>query len=401
MHDQEPSPGEPAAADVSAWRDLCRRLADLGELLAGPDFPASPRDRAEGFRHLAEQVVCWLSWSVSHADPHRPAFQRMNDLVTKWGGPNVENVYRHARVDPARRYRIRGRMHGCEEFILAVRAGFMHQERWGTLLEVTATDLGIEPGAEIDLVLGPVAAIGDGPRAVPLPDGAAMVSIREYYFDWRPIEPAVFTIECLDPSPDDQVAGPEALAARLDDAIRAIERSITYWNRYLVEHREAHPPNDFAPPMQVAKGLDAARYAFCFYDLGPDEALVVESPEPDARYWGLQLASLAWFESLDLAGRTTSLNHRQARVDRDGMVRVVVAHRDPGVPNWLDTEGRPAGLLTFRWFWSDEPVPPSTRVVPVDDVRTLLPPDTPAIDAAGRRAQVASRREHIAWRFRT
>ena len=78
-----------------------------------------------------------------HADPRRPSFQRQNDLITQWGGPNADNVYRHARVEPGRRYRIRGRMHSCEEFILAVRAGFMHLPTWGTLFEITATDLGI------------------------------------------------------------------------------------------------------------------------------------------------------------------------------------------------------------------------------------------------------------------
>ena len=30
------------------------------------------------------------------------------------------------------------------------------------------------------------------------PEGALSVSIREYYFDWQPREPATFTIECLD-----------------------------------------------------------------------------------------------------------------------------------------------------------------------------------------------------------
>ncbi len=36
--------------------------------------------------------------------------------------------------------------------------------------------------------------------------------------------------------------------------------------------------------------------------------------------------------------------------DDDGMVRFVVAYTDPGVPNWLDTTGRPAGFLTVRWI---------------------------------------------------
>ena len=263
-------------AEVVAWRDLCRRLEVVGESLLTGGFPDAPLDRAEGFAHLAEQVVCWLAWSVGHADARRPAFHRQNDLVTQWGGPNIDNAYRHARVDPGLRYRIRGRMHSCDDFILAVRAGFMHQERWGTLVEVTASDIGIGRGAEFELLLG------EG-GTIPLPDGAAMVSIREYYLDWRTDEPATFTIECLDEDgPAPRVTGDD-LAAQFADAASSVEHSMRYWNDYMLEARADGSDNAFAASQRVSKGLALARYAFCFWDLGPDEALVVTTDLPAAR----------------------------------------------------------------------------------------------------------------------
>ena len=51
---------------------------------------------------------------------------------------NQDNAYHHARIDPAHRYRIRGYMHSCEEFVLTLRAGFMHMETWGTKATITA-----------------------------------------------------------------------------------------------------------------------------------------------------------------------------------------------------------------------------------------------------------------------
>jgi hypothetical protein len=383
-----------------AWQRACARLAALGQRIAGDDFPGDPADRVAGVAHLVEQALCWVGWSVFHADPRRPAFQRQNDLITQWGGPNADNVYRHARVSPGRRYRVTGHMHSCDEVILAVRAGFMHEPTWGTLHQVTLSDLGIGPGDAIDLIVGPG---GD----VPLPAGAATVSIREYYFGWRAEEPAVITISCLDPdaaTPAPRLDGRE-LAGRIDDAVTAVEHSIDYWNEYLLARRAENPPNGFAPPLRLAKGLDAARYGFCFWDLGPDEALVVEADVPDARYWSFQLYQLGWFELVDIAERQSSLNHTQAPVDTDGRVRVVVAHRDPGVPNWLDTGGRGGGLLTLRWFWpsssSAETLTPSARVVPVDQVPAALPRSTPRITPADRAATLESRRTHLAWRFRT
>ncbi len=384
---------------AAAWPELCARFARLGAELGDDSFPNAPGQRSAGVTHLAEQVVCWLGWSVLHGDARRPAFHRQNDLVTPWGGPNADNVYRHARVDPARRYRVHGRMHRCEEFVLALRAGFMHQPVWGTLHQVTASDLGIGPGDEIDLVLGGPPA---GRRWVPLPGGAVMASIREYYADWQAAEPAVLTIECL----DDDVAGPlpppddAEVAARLDDATSAVEHSLRNWNRYLLDHRAAGTDNTIAPPMRVTKGLAEARYAFCFWDLAEDQALVVESTVPDARYWSLQLYELGWYHLIDPTERQSSLNHRQTAVDADGTVRWVIAHRDPGVANWLDAGGRRTGLATLRWFWAAADPQYSSRVVAVDDLAAELP-GSPRVTAEQRRATLAARRSHLAWRFRT
>jgi hypothetical protein len=123
------------------------------------------------------------------------AFHRSNDLVTQWGGPNQDNVYLHARIDPKRRYRIRGRMHACEKFVLTLRVDFMHMPEWGTLATITSSDRGVGPGDEFELLLG-----GDGsdPAWIPIPERVTTASLRQYYLDWQPREPAVFTIECLD-----------------------------------------------------------------------------------------------------------------------------------------------------------------------------------------------------------
>ena len=384
------------SADRAAWDDFCRRLGALGERLQTETFPDTPHDRADGYAHLAEQVLCWTGWSLFHADPRRPVFQRQNDLILQWGGPNADNVYRHARVEAGRRYRVRGRMHSCEEFILAVRAGFMHEPTWGTLQEVTATDLGIGEGDDFDFV------VGDGGE-VALPAGAATVSIREYYYDWRPLEPATFTIECI----DDDIDAPAPrltdtdVSTRLARAIAGVEHSIEYWNTYMRERQSEAPANTFAAALKVAKGLDAARYGFCFWDLAPDEALIVSSDVPDARYWTFQLYELGWFELADTVERQVSLNHTQVDLDDDGRMHIVVSHVDPGVPNWLDSGGRRAGLLTFRWFWPHGDPTPSTRVVPVAELREHLPIGPGSIDASGRATVLRRRREHLSWRFRT
>lgn len=385
-------------AALTAWRDVCARLERLGEEVFAAPYPTGGADRVDAIAHLAEQALCWIGWSVFHADPRRPFFHRQNDLITQWGGPNADNIYRHARIATGRRYRVRGRMNSCEDWVLAIRKGFMHQPTWGTVHEVYAHELGIGAGDEFELILGgePTA----GANWVPLPEGAIMASFREYYFDWQPADPAFITIECLD---DVEPAGrldAATLVARLEDAIAGVEHSVRNWNSYLNEHRASGTDNVMAAPHQVTKGLAAARYAFGFWNLGPDEALVIESTVPDARYWSFQLYEMGTYELVDILEHQSSLNHTQVRADPDGKVRVVLAHRDPGVANWLDTAHRPIGQFTYRFFWADGEPTFSTRVVAVDDLARELP-DTVRVDAVQRAAQLAARRAHFAYRYRT
>jgi hypothetical protein len=372
---------------IQAWRDLCAQLERLGTEVIGEQYASA--DPMEMLEHLVDQTVCWLDWSVFHGDPTRPFFHRSNDLVTQYGGPNADNVYRHARIDPDRRYRIAGRMHGCQDWLLTLRAGFMHEPVYGTLADHTASELGIEPGTDFELLLG-------GADGIPIPDGVRMATIREYYFDWTVDEPATFTIECLDPPGAEPPLTDEVLAARIGDAGTAIEHSITYWARYLDDVWDRQVPNEFAPSHHGAKGLSLAQYAFCTFDLAPDEALVVDTDLARARYWSLHLYPMGTFAHMDVVNTVTSINSHQAVIGDDGRLHAVVSAVDPGVENWLCTGGRRRGLLTYRWFWplgDAAPPEPQARVVKVDAL------DGPVTERQ-READQAARRSHLAWRFR-
>jgi hypothetical protein len=183
------------APELAAWREFCHRIEALGERILTDEFPNQPEDGPEAIAHLADQVSCWLGWSIGHSDTTAPFFHRSNDLVTQWGGPNQDNSYHHARIDPKRRYRLHGRMNSCEDFALTLRVGFMHMEDWGTKVAISGSDRGIGPGDEFEILFG---GDGSGPDWVQIPEEVTTLSLREYYIDWKPVEPAVITLECLD-----------------------------------------------------------------------------------------------------------------------------------------------------------------------------------------------------------
>ena len=52
-------------------------------------------------------------------------------------------------------------------------------------------------------------------------------------------------------------------------------------------------------------------------------------------------------------------------LEPDGSFRILVAGRDPGVANWLDTAGHAEGYVMFRWLRAAAEVRPDCRVVPI------------------------------------
>jgi len=103
----------------------------------------------------------------------------------------------------------------------------------------------------------------------------------------------------------------------------------------------------------------------------PDEALIVEAPLPKCRYWSVLLTD-PLYATLDWVNNQASLNRSQARVDADGKIRVVIAHSDPGVPNWLDTVDHPRGGLQWRWMGCDSAPTPTVKRVALSQVRANL-----------------------------
>ena len=65
---------------------------------------------------------------------------------------------------------------------------------------------------------------------------------------------------------------------------------------------------------------------------------MIEATPPRCDYWNFQLGNI-WAESLDYQFRRVHINSGQAGSKPDGSFQLVVAHRDPGHPNWIDTAG--------------------------------------------------------------
>ncbi len=386
----------PTAIVDEAWERYANRIREAGELIRGPGFPDDPRLRAEGYRYVARLASQAHYLFVEFGDTARPTLFARGGDVTAYGATNVDNNYSRCMVDPAGVYRVTGDVAGVRDLLLSVHEGEFVLGRPAVLAEAALVDLEATDG-RLDLVLG-----GEERPTnwMPLAQGATYFNIRQFVKDWEHDPIATLHIERLDPVGPPTDVGPEMVAAGLERAATWVEANVRVWNTYSDALRDHTPVNGFGPPRSAEGGALRMLHGGCLWHLDEDQALVIEIEPAGATYWSIQNYVLHWLQPLDFVNRVTSLNDAQVRVDDDGLVRLVLAGRDPGVANWLDTSGLAEGLCSARWVGAAQQPTITARLVPLSRVREHLPRPTPAFSAAERADQVAGRRRGASRRFR-
>ena len=186
-------------------------------------------------------------------------------------------------------------------------------------------------------------------------------------------------IECLDEPGFPRPLGPERLAGKLEAAMNFVRGQTL--DRPLNPDPSKQPewfslvPNQLPKPMQWVPseggGAGAVDNAYCagLVVLAPEEALVVEGRWPECVYANVMFWN-RFQQAPDYRYRSCSLNRKQMQADAEGRFRFVVAHEDPGMPNWIDTEGHGAGTLYWRFLLPEGDIEqPHCEVVPLSSLR--------------------------------
>jgi hypothetical protein len=392
----------PGDRDVlrDAWLRLCADLQAQGlQTIDHLKDVDNPQELAEALRFVARSALFTLQQRMDFNDPDFPIFLRSLDDRFKHSGPDSYITYVNAPV----RY---------ENAVYRVKVN--HHGRHLNLGEHWTDDLEMEPDGAIEVQLGGERVPGNwqalDPDAVKALGGGYFGRI---YFhdpsDPRPV--ARLNIERIDPGRPRQPEplSPAKLAEQIASAMEMFRVMTTSAFERTTRIRQETEPNVVTPPSQIPPGRPNFRppanspinYGVCSFEIGPDEALVVTSELPECEYWSFQLHT-PWWESPDNQHRQTSISHKHAHLDSDGRFRCVLAHRDPGSPNWLDVGGHRRGFLFYRWVRPTSEMPwPVAKLVPLAMVRDQLPAEHPVFGQAARDAQLSQRRQWFASRFQS
>jgi hypothetical protein len=299
-----------------------------------------------------------------------------------WGAASPDSVYRRAMVRDDRAYRVHGRIGNARYLSMDFRQS-------SPARTITGDELPIDADGNFAIFIG-------GPERKkawwPMHPGTTGILVREFFDDWLGAEKSRLRIECLDgelaPRPEHRAGRVAAEFDIISDWI--LEGAIRFWIKE--SHDLAQHPNSFGSEM-YRSGTKLPDVYRGWSDLGPDEALLIELDDPDAEFWGLQLATSLW-HTLDYANRLTTINQCQAERDADGVYRLVLAGADPGLHNWLDTTGLQRGVLILRLAGAANPSPPRTTVLGLSEIPARLR-GTRTCTPDERRAQIADRREGV------
>jgi hypothetical protein len=77
-------------------------------------------------------------------------------------------------------------------------------------------------------------------------------------------------------------------------------------------------------------------------------------------------------ESLDYRYFNICVSKGNAVYEKDGSIKVIVAHKNPGTGNWIDTCSHIEGTMCWRWYRLPEgveAVQPKCEVVKLENIR--------------------------------
>jgi len=331
-------------------------------------------DAHRAIMHTLEAgLVGWFEYDVRNPD-----FRRIVTPSRKLTGDNADAWYFDAPVDADYAYVVHGNMSGAIYFAVTVEEGCADGSMADKLGGViNNTEMEVDSNGSFTLYLG-----GE-PRDsnwLPLGPGANRITTRHYFETsecaaGNPDLGPQLSIQCLNPGGVPAPKSDADIAAgirRVNNFIRS--RTLDMPAGSIADNPPpfvSTVPNEFpAPCLPGDLGLAAADAHYCMapYVLGEDEALVITGRWPDCLFANICLWN-RFMQIYDYTTRQVSLNREQTSLEEDGSFRMILSHSDPGQPNWLDTEGRPFGIVYWRFFLvQGEVETPRAEIVKLSDL---------------------------------
>ena len=368
---------------------LVDAIAEAERLVREAPHIESEADLLEGLQYLAGGIAACTHLAFDYDRDH-PFLQSGTGPFTKMGLDNPDTLYFGTRVQAGRDYVVTGTRGTTTDLSFQLLGGEYTDDNVPDS-ETAFDDRQLDVGADGEFQW----------RFTPKTN--AQLVIREVYNDWSAQrgKVAIARVDTAGTAPPPLTN--ELVEKRFAVAGKQLVQRIKTWLQFPQWFYMNIPVNTMVAPRLTPGGLATQYSSAGHFELTPDQALVITLPATDAPYLGFQLGSL-WYVSLDYINHQSSLNGTQAQVDADGKIRIVVADRNPGVMNWVETLGHRKGFLQFRWQRVSRELTeadgPTVELIDINDVAGYLPfHGSNEISPEDWRARIALRQKQIGDRM--
>lgn len=381
---------EGAFAEFAA--SLVRTEANMRTL---PAF-GSDAEQAGGYMALMRAMVKSIESDIFQ-DADYPYF-RILDFWLREGGDNPDQRYAFSPVRGGENYRVWGKLGSAKRIEFQLYAG----QPW----DGTGRSVGYLPFEDIHLAEDGsfVIEVSTEPRDtnwLPMPADATTLFARHIYDDWNEAQPGEVHIDRVGYEGKQRPQlSTEELAVRFKGAAITFEKSAKTWPNFIAQRYVGSLDVNTLPDPIDTYSLGGAKgrwMANGYFELAPDEALLVTTRPTAAEYQAIQLTDM-WFASLEYANQLSSLTSKQSLLSPDGAYYTVISASDPGHANWLNTGGLARGVILMRYDGVRgalaESEYPAARKVPLADIPKLIPGFS-RVSEAEREAVRAARRRHL------
>jgi hypothetical protein len=368
-------------------------------------------------------------WTVSHimwqvgGDTFRPEILwHVDNSRHRWfghemlgmgaAGDNPDHIYRGAFLEGTSTYEISGQMgrnqpsqvifelfHGEPGKTVLSKQTSVTPDLGNQVSMITSDHMNIAADGSFTVTIG-LGQRATDPNYLRTAAGPLQLAIRDVLSDWKQT-PTLVTIRRTSGPP----APPPLMDAQIIDRISAdLPDFLRFWSGFKTNWLGGIADNETVGPSPRAGGwgyLLGGRFS-----LTDEQAIVLTISDVGSSYIGFQVLSLWLMMPVDARSRTVSLNKAQVRRNPDGAISYVLALKDPGVANWIDTAGLHQGMYIVRW----QGVPKDTdvnamvkdfKVISLVDLATSIPPSVPRLNAAERAQQIAQRQSDFDHRLGT
>jgi hypothetical protein len=401
---------EDLSPSQAAWNDFADALKRIGDKITSPTGARTPRERAEGYRYLL-RLISAAHQLETEIDRRHPALARMMTPMRKFKGDGTDTLYHEAKLDESLAYDYTVRR-GDDLFFSATVYAYDENDAYYIVdhlvdEEIAWDDESGESVAHIHLSAERPASARNW---IQLKGARPILFTRQYYpefvhsTDTGRHRGAVFDIRCISDVPAPEHLTEEALAAGLQRAVDFIEDAtdvsiglsifaglnlVSYEKTQQgqqvdathitegVMHLDDERHDDYTPeqlaamvdPKLIANNLPGPgiQYLGAWFMLRDDEAIKIEGRDVPCRYWSCQILT-RYLESGDYRHHRVGINNRQVELEDDGSFVIYAARENPGVDNWISTQGYTNGHILIRTLLADPLMAASFSVVKVSEI---------------------------------